>query len=109
MAIRFHLDEHVDHDIARGLRNRGIDVTTSTDAGLLSASDEEHFAFALREGRVIFTSDPDFLVLDRRGAEHAGIAFCASGERSIGYIVRHLCLLHDCMTSEEMRGRVEYV
>lgn len=38
--MRFHLDEHVDHAIARGLRNRGIEVTTATDAGLLGASDE---------------------------------------------------------------------
>ncbi|MEX2140081.1 MAG: DUF5615 family PIN-like protein [Pirellulales bacterium] len=109
MEIRFHLDEHVDHDVARGLRNRGVEVTTATDAGLLSATDEEHSAFALREGRVIFTHDPDFLVIHRRGVEHAGIAYCASGARSIGEVVRYLCLMHDCMTSEEMRGRVEYI
>lgn len=39
MAIRLHLDEHVDHEIATGLRTRGIDVTTTTDAGLLGADD----------------------------------------------------------------------
>jgi hypothetical protein len=48
-VIRFHLDEHVDHAIARGLRNRGIDVTTATDANLLGASDEAHFEIASRE------------------------------------------------------------
>ncbi len=56
MAIRFHLDEHVDHEIATALRTRGIDVTTTTDAGLLQAADEDHIRFAERENRVIFTS-----------------------------------------------------
>jgi hypothetical protein len=109
MSIRFHLDEHVDHDIARGLRNRSIDVTTATDAVLLSAADEEHIAYALGENRVIFTHDPDFLLLHAQGIDHAGIAFCASGTRSIGHVVRYLCLMHDCMTSDEMRGRIEYL
>jgi predicted nuclease of predicted toxin-antitoxin system len=59
--MRFHLDEHVSHSIARGLRLRGIDVTTAADANLLTASDEDHLAYALRETRVIFTHDDDFL------------------------------------------------
>jgi hypothetical protein len=109
MEIRFHLDEHVDHDIARGLRNRGVDVTTATETRLLSAVDEEHIAFALKDNRVVFTHDPDFLVLHSQGIRHAGIAFCASGTRSIGHIVRYLCLMHDCMTPDEMRNRVEYL
>ena len=109
MAIRFHLDEHVDHDIARGLQSRGIDVTTATDANLLGGLDEDHLAFAEGQGRVVFTNDPDFLALHSQGVQHAGIAFCASGTRSIGHIVRYLCLMHDCMTSDEMRNRIEYL
>jgi len=30
-TIRFHLDEHVAHAVADGLRRLGIDVTTTTD------------------------------------------------------------------------------
>ena len=107
--IRFHLDEQVDHAIARGLRHRGIDVTTCTDADLLEADDEKHIAFALREARVIFTNAADFPRLHEQGVEHAGIAYCAPGWRSVGHIVRFLALMHDCMTAEEMRGRVEFV
>ena len=33
-TMRFHLDEHVPHAIAEGLRRRGIDVTTTVEAGL---------------------------------------------------------------------------
>ena len=32
--IRFHLDEHVDPDVARALRRYGIDVTTTVETGL---------------------------------------------------------------------------
>ena len=52
-TIRFHLDEHCSHAIAAGLRRRGVDVTTATDAGLLRAPDEQHLAFGLAEGRVV--------------------------------------------------------
>ncbi len=61
--MRFHLDEHVDHAVAHGLRQRGIDVTTTTDAGLLGVSDEHHLEHALAASRVIFTQDADFLRL----------------------------------------------
>src|SRR5206468_2383329 len=64
-TIRFHLDEHCPTGLADGLRRRGIDVTTTPEAGLLHASDEEHVAFALRQGRVVFTQDEDFLILTR--------------------------------------------
>jgi hypothetical protein len=32
---------------AEGLRRRGVDVTTTTDAGLLGAGDPDHVAFAV--------------------------------------------------------------
>jgi Domain of unknown function (DUF5615) len=41
------LDEQVDRAIAEALRRRGIDVTTTPEAKLLSATDEEQLAFAI--------------------------------------------------------------
>jgi hypothetical protein len=35
MRIRYHLDEHVGNAVAHGLRLRGLDVTTTKDAGLI--------------------------------------------------------------------------
>jgi hypothetical protein len=60
-VIRFHLDENVNHAIANGLRERGVDVTTSTDAQLIAAADEDQLFFATRDGRVLFTHEPIFL------------------------------------------------
>jgi len=109
-VLRFHLDEHVDPAIALGLRRRGIDVTTTTDAGLLGASDDEHLDFALNDSRVVFTNDADFLRIAARGRGHAGVAFCArGGSRTIGYIVLALAFFSDSLEPAEMANRIEYL
>ena len=108
-VIRFHLDQHVSSAVARGLRLRGIDVTTTADAGLQDASDPEHVAFALAEDRVLFTQDQDFLRLHSSGVQHAGIVFSQQGSRSVGEIITHLELMHNCLEPEDMHGEVEYL
>ena len=35
--LRFHLDEHIDPDIAEALRRHGIDATTTAEVGLRAA------------------------------------------------------------------------
>ena len=107
--LRFHLDEHVPLAVAAGLRHLGIDVTTTSDAGLLGADDSAHLAFALAQNRVLFSEDDDFLVLASQGAEHAGIAYCRQQTRSIGEIIRGLELLWEVYEPEEMRHRVAYL
>jgi len=109
MAMRFHLDGHIHSAVAAGLRRRGIDVTTAAEVELLGADDEKHRAFALAGGRVLVTSDDDFLRLHAQHIAHAGIAYCRQGSRSIGEILRSLLLLHECFDAEDMRGRIEYL
>jgi uncharacterized protein with PIN domain len=107
-VIAFHLDENVDFAIAHGLRLRGIDVTTAVDAGLISAADPEHIAFALAEKRVVFTQDQDFLRHHQAGIGHAGIVYSQQGAHSIGEIVRYLHFLSDCLEPQDMRGQLEF-
>ncbi|REJ85982.1 MAG: hypothetical protein DWQ29_10765 [Planctomycetota bacterium] len=109
MAIRYHLDENVDHAVAQGLRSRGIDATTTIEAGLSAAADEAHLAYANAENRVIVTHDADFLRLHAAGAEHSGIVFCASPARTASQLISMLVLMHDCCEAEELRGKVEYI
>lgn len=66
-TIRFHLDENCSGAIATGLRQKGVAVTTSHEARLLGATDDEQAAYALREGRVTFTQDADFLRINAAG------------------------------------------
>ena len=107
--IRLHLDENVDHAVAQGLRLRGVNVTTTTDVNLIGATDIEQLSFALREDRVIFTQDQDFLRHHQAGSEHAGIVYSRQGARSIGEIVRFLYFISDCLEPGEMRGKVEFL
>jgi hypothetical protein len=107
-TFRFHLDEHRDPAIAVGLRLHGVDVTTTQEAGLRTAGDEEHVAHAVATGRVFFTQDDDFLRLNTAGVEHRGIAFCYQQTRGIGQIIAGLLLIWEVYDPEEMAGRVEY-
>ena len=50
--MRFHLDENIDSDVALGLRIRGVDVSTTADANLFGARDEQQLEFARAAGRV---------------------------------------------------------
>ena len=63
MAIAFDLDEQIPSVLADALRSRGIDVTTTADAGLTGTGDREHLTFAATSRRVVITQDVDFLRL----------------------------------------------
>lgn len=106
--IRFHLDQHVANSVALGLRLRGVDVSTTHEAGLQDAADLAHIEYALAEERVIFTQDDDFLRHHEAGVPHAGIVYSKQGSRSIGEIVHYLKLMNDCLAPDDMIGKVEY-
>lgn len=109
MPVSFHFDEHIFTELADALRSRGIDVTTTAEAGLLGARDEEHLSFAAAAGRVVVTQDVDFLRLHAKGLQHAGIVYCQQQSRSIGEMLRRLVLIHAALSPEEMKNRVEYL
>jgi predicted nuclease of predicted toxin-antitoxin system len=108
-TIRFHLDEHCHPAIASGLRLHGADVTTTPEAGLLHARDEDHIAYAVASGRVIHTQDRDYLRHHATGMEHCGIAFCYQNSRSLGQIIASLLLIWEVYEPDEMRDRVEFI
>jgi hypothetical protein len=75
---------------------------------MFGASDEEHLAFARREGRVLFTQDDDFLRLHDSGVEHAGIVYSRQ-PAAIGDIIYGLVLVVEVLDSEEMKGHLEFI
>jgi predicted nuclease of predicted toxin-antitoxin system len=109
MPIPFHFDESMHGAVAHGLRRRGVDVTISPDADLLSAPDQEHLAYALSAGRVLVTHDRDFLRLAAQGVEHSGIVYCHIHARSPRAIIHSLLSLWHAVTPEEMRGRIVFL
>src|SRR5687768_4018825 len=105
-TIRFHLDETCRQSIATGLRLHGIDVTTTAEAGLLSATDPEQLEFARQHARVVFTHDSDFVGLHETGVDHCGIIYCHQKRRSIGEIIRGLVLVWEVYEPDELRNRL---
>ena len=58
-SVRYYVDEHVGSAIVRGLRRRGVDVITVTEAGMRGRTDEaqlalkEAYKILFREGLTI--------------------------------------------------------
>ncbi|MBD2043386.1 DUF5615 family PIN-like protein [Microcoleus sp. FACHB-672] len=107
--ICFHLDEQVTSVIAGELRRRGIDVTTTVEAGSRTQRDEAQLAYIRAEGRVIFTQDEDFLIIASQTSKHPGIAYCRQGSRTIGQIIESLVLIYEVYMPADMIGRVEFL
>ena len=107
--LRFHLDESCDPRLAHGLRIRGVDATTSQEAGLLGRLDSEQIAFAHRESRVLVTHDDDFLKFQSQGVEHSGIIYCHQRRHSLGEIVRRLALVWESKEPQELKNRIHYL
>jgi predicted nuclease of predicted toxin-antitoxin system len=108
-TIRFRLNENCSGAIAAGLEQIGVAVTTTREARLLGATDEEQTAYALAEGRVIFTQDADFLRINAAGHAHAGIASCEKDTKSVREILDGLILIWEVLEPAEMVGRVEFI
>lgn len=108
-TIRFHLDEHVSTAVAMGLRRRGVDVTTTHDAGLGGATDPVQLAYANSQGRVVFSEDADFLILAHLGLEHSGIVYCQQNSRTIGEIIHGLELVWEVCEPDEMHNHIEFL
>ena len=62
---RFLVDESLGPEAATFLRDLGWNVKAVQDAGLTGHSDEDVYAFAARDDRIVLTHDGDFL--DDRG------------------------------------------
>ncbi len=106
--IKYYTDENVAKAVVKGLRTRGVDVTTCQECDMLSASDEEQLEYATQAERVIFSLASDFLRIHASGGEPAGIVYTANQE-DVGRNIRHLKLIYDVMDSEEMTNHVEFI
>ena len=113
--IRYCLDEDVQsRALVVGLRARAVDVLTSSEAALNETDDETQLAFASRDGRVLVSSNVvDFPRIHREslaaGRDHAGILIVPQQRWQVGEVIRRLLALHDSLSAESMRNRLEYL
>ena len=115
MTLKIYLDEDAqDGDFVTSLMFRGIDVLTSTEAGMNGKSDPEQLEFAAQDGRVLFSHNVgDFSVLHieylQNEATHAGIVLAQQRQFGIGEQTRRLLRLAGTITAEEMQNRLEFL
>jgi len=55
LVARLYFDEDADARLATALRQRGYDVVTTAEVGLLEASDEEQLVYAVSQQRALVT------------------------------------------------------
>lgn len=106
--VKYYADEHIGRAVVNGLRQRGIDVLTLVDAGMLGATDREHLQRATTEGRVVLTQDADFLRLHSEGLRHAGIVYASQGTAA-GDLIRGALLVAEVLDLDDMIGHIEFI
>jgi len=84
--MTLYLDEDLSPQIARRLREAGVDAVSAIEAGNGQLSDREQLRHATAEGRALVTRNVrHFIVLAKdaiaREEPHAGIVLCSSGLR----------------------------
>ncbi len=107
--VSYYFDEHVANSIAKGLRQRGVDVLTTGEAGMIGAPDDQQLALATKEGRVLFTNDDDFLRLHTAGSKHSGVVYVRQQHLSVGETIQALMLIYEVLTAEDMKDHVEFL
>jgi hypothetical protein len=112
-VIQLYADENVDDRIVRGLRLRGIDVKTAVEAGMIGESDAEQLSKASQAGRVLLTSDQDFLELHsrwlREGKQHPGIIYYSQYRVKVGTCIWGVKLIVDLLSPDEMSNHLELI
>ena len=114
MNVRLYFDEDSSrHALARQLRARGADVTTTPETGTLGKTDEEQLEWSALNGRALYSFNRgDFYGLHKAwlnaGRSHSGIIL-ARQELSVGEQMRRLLRLLAGLTAEEMHNRIEFL
>jgi predicted nuclease of predicted toxin-antitoxin system len=110
--IKIYTDEDIASAIAKALRRRGFEASTTPEHGNFELTDEEQVKLAASIGAAILTHTvKDFPRIHyefmERGLSHKGII--VAKQVSIGEVIRRLLRLAAELTAEDMEDRLEYL
>lgn len=102
------------HALVRALRDRGVDLATSSEAGFNEAADETQLAHATQENRVLLTYNAaDFCRLHHdtisEGRHHAGIVIAEQQKFPVGEMMQKVLRLRTTLDTTTMRDRLEFL
>lgn len=106
--IKFLADEHIDLPAVEALKNKGTDIVSLRDCGLLGSSDENVAQFAYLQGRIIVTRDRDFLVMHSKKQNHNGIVFLTK-QLNTGEIIREIEIIEILYASADLANYILYI
>ncbi|HZT40905.1 MAG TPA: DUF5615 family PIN-like protein [Chthonomonadaceae bacterium] len=111
--IRLYMDENVQGDIVRGLRERGVEILTVQEDGRASSSDPEVLNRATELGRVLFSRDTDLIAeatrRQRSGEKFTGVIYARQNVLSVGKCIEDLELLALAGLPEDFANQVQYL
>ncbi len=112
LFITTFLDEDVDVDLVRGLKEHGFEAYSVRDVGRRSMSDEDQLRFAAERGWTLVTHNvQDFKKLHgqwlNEGRDHAGII--VSKRVDVGRILRALLNLLNQVSADEAKNQLFYL
>jgi predicted nuclease of predicted toxin-antitoxin system len=109
-VLKLYMDEHVGSAITAGLRRAGVDVLTAREDGHNATPDAILLQRATDLGRLLFTSDRDFLSIaaerQAAGVPFAGVVYANSRDVSIGRCITDLRLIAEAGTPDDHRNVV---
>jgi len=107
------MDENVQGDIVRGLRQRGIDVLTVQEDGRAGSPDPDVLNRAIELGRVLFSCDTDLIAeatrRQRSGEEFTGVVYAHQNVVSVGKCIEDLELLALAGLPKDFTNQVQYL
>ncbi len=112
IQIKIYTDEDIAGVVAKAIKRRGFEVSTTPEHDNFKLTDENQLAFAASIEAAILTHNvQDFprihFELMERGIFHKGII--VAKQVSIGEIVRRLLRLMAQLSAEDMTNRLEYL
>lgn len=115
MQLRLYLDEDAQRgSLLKALRERGVDVETANEAGLVKVPDERHLVYATAQSRALYSfniGDYNRLHAEclQRNETHAGIILAPQQRYSTGEQLRRLLRIINTKTAEQMRDQLEFL
>jgi flavorubredoxin len=110
-----YLDEDTQSDaLIAALRSRGINLLTTSEAGMTGRADDEQLRFAASLKRVIITSNiADFARLHaqwlKQQLKHNGIILIQQQKWGPGELARRIIRLLTDPPGKDMRNRIEFL
>ncbi len=100
----------MDKALVSALRARGLDILTADEADMIERQDEDHLAFAAREGRVLYSFNvADYCRLQAQGQSHAGLILALQQRYPVGDQMRRLLRIVAAKSAEDMHNHIEFL